>query len=296
MTQNVQRIVGDWIEEAERRLDLDALRKSSGSAPALIVENEVLREESIRYTVQLLVAERCSRAAAAGLLNAMPSESGKQRLAVQVIDEARHVEVFTNRILRLGVSEQELDDTILRFAHPDLLGIADVILEQVREGDHIVGVVAQNIIFDEALSTVYRMLESTTSQIDPAFSCELRSIIEDESKHIGFGESELRELIVRHPEKKVEIARVYREIGGLLLKTLEEALLDNPMVEEFRRLRAGRRAGGDKPMAWCGIDMIETGTEPFERALITQISERVEGTLGHLGVDVTHLRNGSPGR
>jgi len=256
----------------------------------------VLREESIRYTVQLLVSERCSRAAAAGLINEVPSEQARQHLCVQVVEEARHVEVFTNRLLQLGVLEKDLDDTIHRYAHPDLLGIADTILEQVREGDHIIGIVAQNIIFDEVLLTVYEMLESSISEIDPAFSSQLRGIIADESRHIGFGESELRDILVRHPEKKVEIARIYREIGSLLLHIFDEALLDNPMVDEFRRLRATQKMGSAKPMAWCGIDLVETGPEPFERMLVSEVSSRVAATLENLGIDVSHLGEISLGR
>ena len=69
---------------------------------ALLRENRVLREDAIRTTVQLVVGERCALAASSGLINAAPDEGSKRFLATQTLDEARHVEIFTHRLIDLG--------------------------------------------------------------------------------------------------------------------------------------------------------------------------------------------------
>ena len=66
----------------------------------------VLREEAIRTTVQLVVGERCALAASSGLINAAPDEASKRFLATQTLDEARHVEIFTQRLYDLGVKKE----------------------------------------------------------------------------------------------------------------------------------------------------------------------------------------------
>jgi hypothetical protein len=289
MTDDVNRTVRDWIDDAARRQEwTDGAARAVGDAPGLIVENDVLRDESIRFTVQLLVAERCSRAAAAGLLNAMPGERARQHLAVQVVEEARHVELLTNRLLQLGVAAADLDDTIVRYANPDLIDIAGAILKRVRDGDYVVGVVAQNIIFDEMLVTVYEMLAATWAKLDPEFTAVLRGIIEDESRHVGFGEDELQELIVRHPEKKTEISDIYREIAALLVHTFDASLLDNPLAEELRKLRA-EDPDAEAAAVWRGVDVIEAGDEALENELVAAISSKIVKTLDRLGIEVVPI-------
>ena len=80
--------------------------------PELFATDPAIREQAIGTTVQLVVGERCALAASSGLINAAPDEASKRYLATQTIDEARHVEVFTQRLYDLGVKKNELEDVI----------------------------------------------------------------------------------------------------------------------------------------------------------------------------------------
>ncbi len=64
-------------------------------------ENEVLLESPIATTVQLIAGERCALAASSGLVNLAPDFESKRFLATQTLDEARHVEIFTQRLFEL---------------------------------------------------------------------------------------------------------------------------------------------------------------------------------------------------
>ena len=77
-----------------------------------MLEDPLLREQAIRTTVQLVVGERCALAASSGLVNAAPDEASKRFLATQTLDEARHVEIFTQRLYDLGVKKAELEGVI----------------------------------------------------------------------------------------------------------------------------------------------------------------------------------------
>ena len=128
--------------------------------PEILLENEVLREENIKATVQLVVGERCALAASSGLINAAPDEASKRFLATQTLDEARHVEVFTHRLYDLGVKKNELESVIKQYANPNLVKFAEVLLEKVDKKDFIAGVVGQNIVLEGMAFSVFEMMHA----------------------------------------------------------------------------------------------------------------------------------------
>ena len=89
------------------------------SEPEELLANELLREDSIATTVQLVVGERCALAASSGLVNCAPDFPSKRFLATQTLDEARHVEIFTQRLYDLGVAKEDLERQVEEFAHRD---------------------------------------------------------------------------------------------------------------------------------------------------------------------------------
>ena len=113
--------------------------------PEMLLTNDLLHVETIKATVQLVVGERCALAASSGLINAAPDEASKRFLATQTLDEARHVEVFTERLYDLGVKKEDLESTIKQYANPNLVKFAEVLLEKVDRKDFIAGVEAASI-------------------------------------------------------------------------------------------------------------------------------------------------------
>ena len=111
-----------WLESAPQGylMGTDYGHRPSEKEPEGLLLDDALREQAIRTGVQLVVGERCALAASSGLINAAPDEASKRFLATQTLDEARHVEIFTQRLYDLGVpkngleSERLLADTVLR--------------------------------------------------------------------------------------------------------------------------------------------------------------------------------------
>ena len=140
-----------------RRAPSTATRRARRE-PELIVADPSLREEAIRTTVQLVVGERCALAASSGLINAAPDEASKRYLATQTLDEARHVEIFTQRLYDLGVKKSELEDVIQAHAIAEPGEVRrDVLLEKVDKKDFVAGVVGQNIVLEGLAFTVFEM-------------------------------------------------------------------------------------------------------------------------------------------
>lgn len=250
--------------------------------PRAISGNEVLRDESRRYTVQLLVAERCGLAAAAGLVNATAEDAHKRFLACQVLDEARHVELFTDRLLALGVVYEELEAVVARHAHPDLLGLSEIVLAPVHEGDFLAGLVAQGLILAEILGATYELLGAWAEPLDPCFAVSLQELAVDEARHAAFAQATAAALLERRPDRKIELARMQNEMTRLMLSTFAEAFRDNPMPAELRRaalsdLRAERPS-------WAGIDPLASEPSRIEATLERVVNARIRDRFTSLGI------------
>lgn len=196
--------------------------------PDDLLNDEALRESAIRSTVGLVVGERCALAASSGLVNAAPDYPSKRFLATQTLDEARHVEIFTQRLFDLGVKPDDLESTIDHFANPNLVKFAEVLLEKVDAGDFIAGVVGQNIVLEGLAFTVFEMLEAANREFNPKFAHTLAGTIADERRHVGFGENRIGSLIRQHPEKKAEIERMQQEMTYYMLAVFADSFSGGP--------------------------------------------------------------------
>jgi len=262
-----------------------------------VLESPVLREQAIRTTVQLVVGERCALAASSGLINAAPDMPSKRFLATQTLDEARHVEIFTQRLYDLGVKKNELESTLDAFANPHLVRFAEVLLEKVDKRDFLAGVVGQNIVLEGLAFSVFELLHAGSSRINPKFAHTLAGTIADERRHVGFGENRIGSLIKQHPEKKPEIEQMQRELTYHVLATFALAFSQNPALGEERRLarEAAREAGlAEGKAIWQGVDLDGLTPEQMEAALAETVLREFKQRLGRIGIE--YQTPAAPGR
>jgi ferritin-like protein len=252
--------------------------------PEIMLDNEILREESIRTTVQLVVGERCALAASSGLINATPDEASKRFLATQTLDEARHVEIFTQRLFDLGVQKKDLDETVEQYANPHLLSFAEVLLEKVDKKDFVAGVVGQNVILEGMAFSVFEMMYAMTAGVNLKFAHTLSGTIADERRHVGFGENTIGELIRHHPEKKTQIERMQKEMSYHMLATFADAFRNNPMPAEMRRIEAAMGAA-DEPAEWNGADLAHMEPEQMEAVLADSVLKEFKTRLERIGIE-----------
>ena len=252
--------------------------------PELLLGDPVLREQAISTTVQLVVGERCALAASSGLINAAPDEASKRFLATQTLDEARHVEIFTQRLYDLGVKKDELEGVIETFANPNLVKFAEVLLEKVDKKDFVAGVVGQNVILEGMAFHVFEMMHASTEKLNPKFAHTLSGTIADERRHVGFGENRIGSLIQAHPEKKPEIERMQREMSYYMLATFADRFRDSASREELSRIR--REAGADaEGGTWQGARLDELEPEEMEKLLAETVLGEFKKRLERIGIE-----------
>ncbi len=251
--------------------------------PDSLLENETLLEQAINSTVQLVVGERCALAASSGLINAAPDVASKRFLATQTLDEARHVEIFTQRLHDLGVKKSELEDVIQQRANPHLVAFAEVLLEKVDKGDFVAGVVGQNIVLEGMAFSVFEMMKASNEALNPKFAHTLAGTIADERRHVGFGENRIGSLIRQHPERKAEIEQMQKDMSYHMLATFSLAFTQNTdAYAEGQRLSA-QAGGGDAE--WHGTNLATATPQEMEAVLADTVLKEFKVRLDRIGLE-----------
>lgn len=243
-----------------------------------LLNDEAQLEAAINSTVQLVVGERAALAASSGLVNAAPDYPSKRFLATQTLDEARHVEIFTQRLYDLGVKKDKLEDVIAERANPHLVKFAEVLLEKVEAGDFIAGVVGQNIVLEGMAFTVFEMMEAGNREMNPKFAHTLRGTIADERRHVGFGENRIGSLIQQHPERKPEIEKMQEEMTFHMLATFSLAFSGSAAEEAAP---SGEAAGAQ----WQGVNLATATPAEMEAVLADTVLGEFKTRLGRIGLE-----------
>ncbi|MBE9537763.1 MAG: ferritin-like domain-containing protein, partial [Proteobacteria bacterium] len=125
--------IQSWLESCPQGylMDTEYGHQPGEKEPDFNLDNEMMREDALRTTTQLVLGERCALAASSGLINCAPDYESKHFLATQTLDEARHVEIFTQRMYDLGVKKEDLESTLTHFGNPNLVKFAEVLLEKI---------------------------------------------------------------------------------------------------------------------------------------------------------------------
>jgi hypothetical protein len=247
---------------------------------ALVTDNEVLREDAIRTTVQLVVGERCALGASSGLINAAPDEASKRFLATQTLDEARHVEIFTQRLYDLGVRKADLESTIERYANPNLVEFAGILLEKVDRKDFIAGVVGQNIVLEGMAFSVFEMMLAMNRDVNPKFAHTLSGTIADERRHVGFGENRIGSLLRAHPEQKPAVERMQKDMSYFMLATFADAFRQTQALAELDRIGQARVHA-----EYRGADLGTMVPEEMEHLLADTVLKEFKTRLGRIGIE-----------
>lgn len=275
-----------WMEMAPQGYLEDTV---DGHEPGLkepeeLLENEQLLESSIELTCQLIAGERAALAASSGLVNLAPDPGSKMFLATQTLDEARHVEIFTNRLMDLGVKRNDIDSTVQRYANPNLIKFAETLLEKVNDGDFVAGVVGQNIVLEGMAFSVFELLQATSNDINPKFAQTLSGTIADERRHVGFGENRIGSMIKDNPKKKAEIEKMQAEMTYHMLATFADVFSGSKdTIAESQQLAQQR--GDLSEVEWHGTNMTTASAEDLEAVLANTVLGEFKTRLGRIGLD-----------
>ena len=153
-------------------------------------EREQLRHEAITWQLcQFLHGEQGALLATAQIVDTVPWYEGKQYGATQVMDEARHVEVYRRFIQEKLQHEYPVN--------PQLKQLLDTILSDSRWDIKFLGM--QIMVEGLALAAFGTMRDTTTNSLLRELTA---AVMEDESRHVAFGVLSLREFCQTVSEKE----------------------------------------------------------------------------------------------
>lgn len=179
------------------------------------------RERLVTTLCNYCVGESAALEASSGLVRLAPNHHSRVFLATQVVDEARHLEVFMRRMEDLGVEDPEAE--IPRRANAGLDAFRRRLLDLVDRGDWDAAVFAQNVLLESMEDTVFRFHEATA---DPVTKAVLAGVVADERRHLGFGENDLGRRLADDPEGRRRLGEVRAELDPLVLESFDGVYRD----------------------------------------------------------------------
>ena len=204
-----------WFQAVEGYLADTHNGHGLGVAETAIAPDE--RERLVTALCNYCVGETAALEGASGLVALAPNRYAKIFLSTQVVDEGRHLEVFTNRLRELGVGDPEAE--IDRRAGHGLLAFKERLLHLVASKDWTAAIFAQNVVLE---SLEFAVFHDHARTADPVTADVLRRVIKDERRHIGFGENELGRRLATTPDERRRLEILRRELDRLVLGTLED--------------------------------------------------------------------------
>jgi hypothetical protein len=152
-------------------------------------ERQRLRHEAITWQLcQFLHGEQGALLATAQIVDSVPWYEAKQYGATQVMDEARHVEVYRRFVQEKLEHEYPVNS--------ELKKLLDLILSDSRWDMKFLGM---QIIVEGLALAAFGTIRDTAA--NPLLRDLTAAVMEDESRHVAFGVISLREYMRELPEK-----------------------------------------------------------------------------------------------
>lgn len=208
-----------WFETVEGYLT----DRPYGHDPELIDADlaEGDRDRLITILCNYCVGETAALEASSGLVRLAPNNPSQIFMATQVVDEARHVEVFRRRLRSLGVAD--VDAETRSRSNASLVEFRQRLLSFVDEGQWDMAVFAQNVLLETLEDTVFRYHQTVA---DPVTAQILEGVIADERRHFGFGENDLGRRLAHEPSRRAPLAQVRADLDPLILSSFEATYRD----------------------------------------------------------------------
>ncbi len=259
---------------------VDPLNPERAGLPAGFLNMERLREHGIRLSEaeqrrlradvlswmlsQFLHGEQGALFAAAQVTEAVQFFDGKLYGATQVMDEARHVEVF-HRYLETKLEKvYQIND--------NLFVIIDALMSDGRWDMKFLGmqIMVEGLALG-AFGTLYKMTG------EPLLRELLRNVIQDEARHVHYGVLALREHFTKHLSDSERREREEWALEVALL--MRNRFLAFEVYEEWFEGRLSREA-------WRGFVESSLGFETFRKVMF----ERLVPNLREIGLLSDRIR------
>jgi len=200
-----------------------------------------LRAQQLRYSLsQFMHGEQLALITASQLVECAPELEAKYYAATQVVDEARHVEVFARYLA------EKLQTTVF----PPAPLVRDILGELIKSPEWDIKYLGVQVLLEGLALSTFHFIHDTCQE--PLLRQMLHYVLRDEARHVAFGNIALRGLYVdltdaeRRQREEIVLAvsdMMFHRLRGR--EMYEEAGLDgdecDALTEQSEVMRAFRR-------------------------------------------------------
>jgi hypothetical protein len=232
-----------WLHAAPQGHLLGLTR---GHSPGLAVPPHMLEPGPLRQASLVEFAFRATTEEATArnlshLVLTAPTRETMDFFATQLIDEARHADVFRWHLIERGILRERLDVALAEIVGAKrqtiIRPLQDFALDLLRHPDRgfIGGVVFLTIIGEGALAPAAEMSERKWRVLDPPASEIAHGANLDEIRHLGVGTAIVRQYVRQHPDERDELL----DLIGRGMKLWEQLPLFELFVEREQLFQEG---------------------------------------------------------
>ena len=205
-----------WIREDAT---LDAIGKD---IPLVIADSRPLSEVHRLDLSLFVIFEEAALRVSGALTRSAPTQQALYFAAQQTLDEARHHEIFFNRLAHscaaIDIENPQINEAIKT---PPLVRFLELCDEVIDRGDFIEGLVLMNLVFEGMAYPLYAYEQRYWDTIDPYLSSLIRSAFADESRHVSYGARIVKEMLDGHHGHRARVSALCRDATLLMNEVFE---------------------------------------------------------------------------
>jgi hypothetical protein len=250
-----------------------------------IMEDPLLRQVCLIDLATFITAERVSVKSVSGMINLAPDDASRGFLCAQVLDEARHYEVFCRRMADYGVNSSERSQYEERVTTKSLASFYDLIEEQVDKGDFVAATLAQNITMEGLAYPLYRYEIRYWQRFDPGLSKIIMGAFADESNHVTFGEAIVRDqLRGMGNAKRNNAIKLLKDLQSLMCEAFDDAIKYHIGLYQAAANNHMELVGDVE--IFPGRYMRDTDEETQTKLVLEEIKVEQRKRMCNLGIDI----------
>lgn len=182
----------------------------------ILHSDDDLREVTIDQLAHLAYVEWITLDTVSGLIPICPEREQKICLSTQVLDEARHIEIYEHRLCEFGVSTEDKAQVIESRVNRNLKEFRSLTCDLVERKDYVATLFCQHIVLEGIAFTVFEQTRKPGRSLDPRSSRLIDYVMIDESRHLGFGEHQIKQLLPRCMDRKADLERLGAETMNMV--------------------------------------------------------------------------------
>lgn len=194
-----------WLKEETR------WHETGEAIPDIIVSNKPLAEVHRLDLSLFVIFEEAALRVSGALTRSAPDADTLNFCAQQTLDEARHLEMFQQRLTLAATAQGKSPQPAESIMSPPLRRFIERCYDVVDRGDFIEGLTLMNLIFEGMAHPLYAYEERYWQRVDPFLAALVRSAFADESRHVGYGANLVKSALAGDPVKRAAVSRLCLE-------------------------------------------------------------------------------------